>query len=94
MQSWVNYILSINSRPPTSDVWQIIELVNGFQFLGNIQFSETDDGKYETQAYDIANTLAEKYKKSSMNRVTTNHTQQTATPIYTKIRSTMIATDC
>ena len=90
----MNYVLSINSRPSTSEVWQIIELVNGFQFSSNIQFLETDDGKYETKAYDIANTLAEKYKQSSINRVTAHHTQQTATPIYTKIRSTTIATDC
>ena len=78
----MNYVLSINSRPSTSEVWQIIELVNGFQFSSNIQFLETDDGKYETQAYDIANTLAEKYKKSSFNRVTAHHTTNSNSHIY------------
>ena len=35
----------------------------------NIQFLETDDGKHVTQAYDIANILAEKYKENSNNKI-------------------------
>ena len=47
--------------------YDIFRSINGLQSSSNIQFLETDDGKFVTQSYDIANLLAE-YKENSINK--------------------------
>ncbi|KOX68954.1 hypothetical protein WN51_07127 [Melipona quadrifasciata] len=79
--------LHIINKFTNTNIWSMKKnRFNGFQSPTKIQFLETNDGRAVTQAHDIANPLAKKFRESLNNENTL------LTSIYIMIRFTMIAT--